>query len=206
MTFIPISAVSGAIQTYCKTTTGISGSKCILAYQGGTRPTDSFITITPITGAIRKGSYDERIYKSNGDLEVVHRRQINAQIDAYGPNAEGFISQIFDGIDIPEYYNIFSDLDFNARFSSSIRDISEIQSIRHEKRYNVDMVIDITYSTLIAVDLDGRTQTPGTYPDGTAIPVGAMGTSILIDDIGWFDSFRLTDSILNTPDIIITGD
>lgn len=207
MSFIPMSTVTGAIQTYCKNTTGLSGSKCILAYQGGPRPDGAFITITPITGALRMGAFDERIYKPNGDMEIVHKRRINAQIDVYGPNSEAYISQLFDGIDIPNFYSIFTDLKFNARFSSGIRDISSIQSIRHEKRFNVDMVIDITYHTLIAVDLDGRTPTPGFYPDGTPIPPGAVGGSdILVDDIGWFDSFRLTDSILNTEDSIITGD
>lgn len=206
MSFIPLSTVTGTIQSYCKTTTGLAGSKCILAYQGGPRPDGSFITITPITGALRRGAFDERIYKPNGDLEVVHRRQINAQIDCYGPNAEAFISQIFDGLDIPPFYDIFTAEDFNARFTSGIRDISAIQSIRFEKRFNVDMVIDITYSTIIAVDLDGRTPTPGTYPDGSEIPDGAMGASILLDDIGWFDSIRLTDNILGTPDNTITGD
>jgi hypothetical protein len=197
MSTIPLSLVKEAIQSYCAKASGLPGNKCIFAYQKGGEPQGSFVLVTPISSGLRSGMFDESIMHANGDLEYVHRRSVTAQLDCYGQDAESIAFKLFDGIDIPFFHAVFSDQSMTAKFVSTIRDLSAIENIRFEKRMSMDLKVDVAYSTLIAVDLAGR------EPDED--PSAGSGL-IFADDVGWFDSIKVKDNILGTPEIIITGD
>lgn len=197
MTSMPLSLVESAIQSYCSKASGLPGDKCIFAYQKGGEPQGSFVLVTPISSGFRSGMFDESIMHANGDLEYVHRRSVTAQIDCYGQDAESTAFKLFDGIDIPFFHAAFSEQSMTAKFVSTIRDLSAIENIRFAKRLSMDLKVDIAYSTLIAVDLAGR------EPDEDQ---SAGSGLIFADDVGWFDSIEVKDSVLGSPDIIITGE
>lgn len=178
MTALPISTIKDALFDYCVAATGLGPDNVVFAYTEGPEPQGSYVSIIPIMTVQRRGIFDEQITEDNADLTIVHRRVVSAQIDAYGPEAPTLIAAIFDALDVPSMYQTyFTDNNLSAMFTSNTRDLSGVKNIRYEQRYNVDLVIHAFY-----------------------------GTTVLADDIGWFDSFRLTDSILNTEDSIITGD
>lgn len=178
MTALPLSTLKTAVQAYCVATTGLASNKVIFAYQGGPEPTGSYISIIPILSIARTGAYDEQVTETNGDQTIVHRRNVSMQIDAYGPNAATLITAIFDGIDVSTFYSTFTNANLAAIFTSGIRDLSAVKNIRYEQRFNADLRVSTVYTT-----------------------------TVLADDIGWFDTIRADTDTLGPQlgEITITG-
>jgi len=165
---IPISTIETAIQEFCTNAAGVSGSKVIFAYQGGTEPSGSYVSIIPALAITKKNSIDESAIQTNGDVTIVRRRVLVAQIDAYGPDALELISNIYDGIDVPEYYGVFETACLAVTIDSGIRNLSFIKNIRYEQRYNLDLRVQSVYTD-----------------------------NLLADDVGWFNTIRMDTTTLN---------
>lgn len=178
MTALPISTIKDALFDYCVAATGLSEDNVVFAYTEGPEPQGSYVSIIPIMTVQRQGIFDEQITESNADLTIVHRRTVSAQIDAYGPDAPTLIAAIFDALDVPStYQTYFTDNNLNAMFTSGTRDLSSVKNIRYEQRYNVDLAIHATYET-----------------------------TVLADDIGWFNTIRANTSTLSPlGEITVTG-
>jgi hypothetical protein len=173
----PIDDIKLALQSFCVTATGLSGDKVIFAYQGGTEPSGSYVSIIPFL-MMRKGNLiDEKYREENGDITVIKRRTSVAQIDCYGPNAVVNIAKIVDALDTPTIQAIFDPYCLNAQFSSNTRNLSGVKNIRYEERHNID--IDV---------------------------MSAYTETLTADSVGWFNTINANTTTLNPQlgEIIIT--
>lgn len=177
MTF-PLSNIKTALYNFIEAATGHDSDKIIFAYQGGPEPQGSYISIIPALAVSKPVVIDEQYIEANGDITVARRRDVTAQIDAYGPDALTLITAVQDGMDTPEHYAEFTDLDFHAEQSSQIRNLSAVKNIRFEERFNLDILIHATYT-------------------------GTIDSSVY----GWFDTIKSDTSTLNPPlgEITVTG-
>lgn len=174
----PLSTLKTAVQAYCVAATGLADNKVIFAYQGGTEPTGSYVSIVPILGIKKHGIYDEQVTEDNADVTTVRRRSVTLQINAYGPDAPVLITAIQDGLDVSTLYQTFRDSNLNAMFSSDVRNLTAVKNIRYEQSYNIDLVVSVVYTD-----------------------------TELADDIGWFNTIRASTSTLSPQlgEITITG-
>jgi len=151
---IPTSDIKTALFSFVEAATGLANNKIVFAHQNKPDPETSYLSIIPILSIKSGAGGAEIIYPGDGTIEVIHDRDIVAQITYFGPGAMTVVSSILDAIEHPVKSMVFGDANLSVRNDAQITNLTAPKGLSYEDQANIDLRIMARYSDGIVDDLD----------------------------------------------------